>query len=270
MNTEQAKKLSEDALGRLMDALDRGESDTLKTYFKTMARFHRYSAMNCLLILSQCPTATHVAGYQSWRKLGRQVLKGAKGIAILAPMVGRKKSDDELTEDEQTRLFGFRAAHVFDVSATTGADLPEFASVKGDPNVYTERLKAFATRKGITLEYSADIAPAKGLCSGSAIKLLPNLSPAEEFSVLAHELAHSDLHFGKRRDETTKTIRETEAESVAFVVSEAVGLDTNTSSSDYILTYKGDRATLAESLVYIQRTAAQILDAVLPDASATS
>ena len=253
-----------------MDSLDRGESDTLKTYFKTMARFHRYSAMNCLLILSQCPTATHVAGYQSWRKLGRQVLKGAKGIAILAPMVGRKKSDDQLTEDEQTRLFGFRAAHVFDVSATTGTDLPKFATVKGDPNIYMERLKAFATRKGVTLEYSAEIAPARGLCSGNAIKLLPNLPPAEEFSVLVHELAHSDLHFGERRGETTKTIRETEAESVAFVVSEAVGLDTNTSSSDYILTYKGDRATLAESLVNIQRTAAHILDAVLPDASATS
>jgi len=270
MNTEQAKKLSEDGLTRLMEALDRGESETLKTYLKTMARFRRYSAMNCLLILNQCPTATHVAGYQTWRKLGRQVLKGAKGIAILAPMVGKKKSAEELTEDEQTRLFGFRAAHVFDVSATAGAELPEFATVKGNPSVYMERLKSFATRRGITLEYSADIAPAKGLCSGNAIKLLPDLPPAEEFSVLVHELAHSDLHFGERRGETTKTIRETEAEAVAFVVSEAVGLDTNTSASDYILTYRGDRTTLAESLVFIQRTAAQILDAVLPDAPADS
>lgn len=265
MNTEQAKQLSEDALNRLMDALDRGESDTLKLYLKTMARFHRYSAMNCLLIISQCPTATHVAGYQTWRKLGRQVLKGAKGIAILAPMVGRKKSDEQLAADEQTRLFGFRAAHVFDVSATSGADLPAFATVQGDPCEYTARLKAFVTCKGIALEYSDDIAPAKGLCSGKAIKLLPSLSPGEEFSVLVHEFAHSDLHFGDRRQETTKTIRETEAEAVAFVVSEAVGLETNTSASDYILTHRGDRATLAESLAFIQRTATEILDAILPD-----
>jgi antirestriction protein ArdC len=265
MNTEQAKKLSEDALTRLMEALDRGESDTLKTYLKSMARFHRYSAMNCLLILSQCPAASHVAGYQAWRKLGRQVVKGAKGIVILAPMVGRKKSDDELTEDEQTRIFGFRAAHVFDIAATTGATLPEFATVHGDPREYMDRLKAFVAGKGIALEYSDAIAPAKGLCAGKVITLLPGLEAGEAFAVLVHETAHAALHFGDRRNGTTKTIRETEAEAVAYVVSEAIGLDTTTSASDYILTHGGDPATLADSLAFIQRTAAEILDAIMPD-----
>jgi hypothetical protein len=114
MNTEQAKKLSADALSRLMEALERGQSEALKAYLAIMSRFHKYSWGNCLLIHSQFPNATHVGGFQFWLKLGRHVRKGEKGIAILAPMVGKKRTEDEITEDEQTRIFGFRAAHVFD------------------------------------------------------------------------------------------------------------------------------------------------------------
>lgn len=265
MRNEQIKQLSEDALAELMEALERGESETLKSYLKTMARFHRYSWGNCLLIQSQCPEASHVAGYQTWRKLGRQVVKGAKGIAIMAPMVGKVKPEEEHQEEERVRLFGFRVVHVFDVSNTTGEELPEFATVSGDPQQYMERLTAFVTSKGITLLYSGDIAPAKGLCSGKTITLLPNLQPAEAFAVLVHEAAHSALHFGDRRKETTKRVRETEAEAVAFVVSSAIGLDVNSACSDYILSYDGDKATLAESLAFVQTTAAEILQAILPD-----
>src|SRR5256712_5929495 len=112
MTTEQAKKLSEDALNRMMAALEHGQSDALKNYLRLMSRFHRYSWGNCLLIYSQRPDATHVAGFHAWLRLRRYVRKGEKGIVILAPMVGKKKTDGELTEDEQTRVFGFRAAHV--------------------------------------------------------------------------------------------------------------------------------------------------------------
>ena len=84
--------------------------------------------------------------------------------------------------------------------------------------------------------------------SGGKITLLPNLSSPEHFSVLAHEVAHELLHRTERRASTTHTIRETEAEAVAFVVSSAIGLDSNTSSSDYIQLHAGDKATLAESL----------------------
>lgn len=114
MNTERAKKMSEDALDRLMAALEQGQSETLKSYLHLMSRFRKYSWGNCLLIYSQRPNATHVAGFHAWLKLRRYVRKGEKGIVILAPMVGRKRSDDELAEDSETRVFGFRAAHVFD------------------------------------------------------------------------------------------------------------------------------------------------------------
>lgn len=261
MNTSEIKQLSEDAVTKLMEALERGESQTFKNYLQTMARFHKYSWQNSMLIISQCPTASHVAGYQTWRKLGRQVVKGAKGIAILAPLVGKAKPEEQ-HDGEEKRLFGFRAVYVFDVASTTGEELPEFSTVTGDPQQYMERLTAFVTAKGITLSYSDKIAPAKGQCSGKAITLLPNLQPAEAFAVLVHEAAHSALHFGERRKETTKKIRETEAEAVAFVVSSAIGLDVNSSCSDYILSYDGTKDTLAESLAFVQHTASEILQGI--------
>jgi hypothetical protein len=118
-----------------------------------------------------------VAGFHAWLKLRRCVRKGEKGIVILAPMVGRKHTsqDEELTEDSQSRLFGFRAAHVFDVSQTDGEALPEFAKVTGDPQGYAERLKEFVLSQHIALEYDARIRPAQGMSSGGKITLLPDL-----------------------------------------------------------------------------------------------
>ncbi len=116
MNTDQAKQLADTALTQLIEALEKGQSAALKEYLAIMSRFHKYTWGNFLLIARQRPTATHVAGFHAWLKLQRHVRKGEKGIVILAPMVGKAKSTDsaELTEDQQTRLFGFRAAHVFD------------------------------------------------------------------------------------------------------------------------------------------------------------
>jgi antirestriction protein ArdC len=267
MTTEQAKSLSEAAISKLVEALERGQSEALKLYLSVMSRFHRYSWGNILLIYSQRPDATHVAGFHAWLRMRRYVRKGEKGIVILAPMVGRMKSakpDDELAEDQQTCIFGFRAAHVFDVNQTDGEPLPEFATVRGDPQEYTDRLRQFVASQNIILEYDSRIAPARGMSSGGKITLLPDLPPAEHFAVLAHEAAHELLHRGDRRTQTTHTVREIEAEAVAFVVSTAIGLDTNTSSRDYIQLHAGDKATLAESLAFIQQTASAILRAIEP------
>jgi hypothetical protein len=95
------------------------------------------------LVYSQRPDGTHIAGLHASLKLRRYVRKGEKDIVILAPMVGKKKSGDELDEGAQTRLFGFRAAYVFDMSQTEGDPLPEFATVQGDPQKFTERRKGF-------------------------------------------------------------------------------------------------------------------------------
>ena len=91
------------------------------------------------------------------------------------------------------------------------------------------------------------------------------LSPAEESSTLAHELAHEMLHYSGNGGRPTKTVRETEAEAVAFVVCQAVGLDTNTAASDYVQFYAGDKDTLAASLDRIQHTSTRIISAILDD-----
>jgi hypothetical protein len=89
MNQDQAKQLADEALNILASALELGESETLRAYLTAMGRFHQYSWGNALLIASQRPTATHVAGFHTWRKFGRHVRKGEKGIMILAPVVVR-------------------------------------------------------------------------------------------------------------------------------------------------------------------------------------
>ena len=97
------------------------------------------------------------------------------------------------------RPVGFRAAYVFDISQTDGQELPEIGNVNGDPSGYRARLGNFVTEQGITLEYSQDIAPARGTSAGGKITLLPGQSPAEEFATLVHEVAHEKMHRNEQR-----------------------------------------------------------------------
>jgi len=190
-------------------------------------------------------------------------------------MVGRKKPSDGIATEIQTdnaaderkpqqQLYGFRAAYVFDVSQTEGKELPTLADVEGDVTGHRERLIEYVESQNIKLRYSEKIAPAKGLSSGGRITLLTGMQPAEEFSTLVHEMAHEMLHRSERRTLTTKQVRETEAEAVAFVVCQSIGLQTGTASADYIQLWNGDAKLLAESLEVVQRTAAVILGAISP------
>ena len=125
-----------------------------------------------------------------------------------------------------------------------------------------ERLLDFIAAQGILLEYKESIAPALGMSYGGKIVLLPGQTPAEEFSTLVHEVAHELLHKSERRTATTKTVRETEAEAIAFVVSQTIGLDAGNAACDYIHLYHGNAALLTESLEVIQKTSAVILSAL--------
>jgi antirestriction protein ArdC len=270
MKADYARRVSRQAFNELVEAFEAGKSQKLVDYLKTMGRFHNYSLGNAILIGFQKPNATHVAGFRTWQKLGRHVKKKEKGIAIMAPILWRRKimpEDDENDEEEREEetALAFKTAYVFDISQTDGKPLPEFARVNGDPSVYTERLREYVTGKGIKIEYSDAIGSAEGVSAGGLIKLKKGLTAAEEFSVLAHEAAHERLHHSKETMPKDKKVRETEAEAVAFVVCHGIGLDTNSSSSDYIQLYNGDKETLIKSLERIQRTAAEILEAVMAD-----
>ena len=269
MKLDVATKLAEQGLDQLAEALAQGRSDTLEDYLSVLAKFHRYSFQNCMLIACQRPNATHVAGFNAWKKLGRQVVKGAKGIAILAPCVYRSKDDDEAADgDKKAVVMGFKVVHVFDVSQTEGEDLPQFAAIDGDPGELIERLELVIGQHDISLTYDYLPSGALGVSAAGSIIIRPDLSPAERFAVLAHEFAHELLHKGERRHDTTKTVRETEAEAVAFVVCQAIGLDSSTRSADYIQLYRGTTETLAESLDYIQKTATHILALIETDNAA--
>jgi hypothetical protein len=117
--------------------------------------------------------------------------------------------------------------------------------------------------------FTERIAPALGMSYGRRIATLPGQSKAEEFSTLVHELAHEMLHKAERRTATTNTVRETEAEAIAFVIGKAVGLETGSASADYIHLYHGNASLLAESLEVIQRTSAVIFAALQPSAVET-
>ena len=268
MKANHARKVSKQAFNELLEAVEAGKSQKLVEYLKAMGSFHNYSLGNAILIGFQCPKATQVAGFRTWQKLGRHVKRNEKGIAIMAPIVWRKKAmhaddaEDKQERKEETTL-AFKTAYVFDVSQTDGKPLPNFACVNGDPGVYIERLREYVTSKGIMLEYSDAIGSAEGASFGGLIRLKKGLSAGEEISVLAHEAAHEILHKNRYNMPKDRKVRETEAEAVAFVVCHAIGLDTNSASSDYIQLYNGDKETLMESLGWIQRTAAEILEAVM-------
>src|SRR6202049_4911010 len=178
MKSEQIKQITNKAVEQLIAALNEGRSETLTQYLAAIGRFHRYSLRNVMLIASQKPAATHVAGFHAWHKLGRFVKKGEKGIFILAPTVRRKNESAEQNQtDESSTTVGFRAAYVFDISQTDGQELPAIGTVNGDPHEYRERLGKFVTDQGILLRYSWDIAPARGTSAGGKITLLPGQAP---------------------------------------------------------------------------------------------
>jgi hypothetical protein len=233
------QKLIKQAVDFLLQQLKEGKSETLTAYLAAMARFHAYSFGNILSIARQRPTATHVAGFHAWKELGRFVKRGEKGIQILAPMAGKRRSkndaDRNSVQDDSAKpqpvLIGFRAVYVFDVAQTEGADLPEFEqNISGEVGEHRERLVEFLARQNIALEYNENIAPALGVSYGGKIALLPGQSKAEDFTSL--------------------------------VVGQAIGLEMGRASSDYIQMYAGNAALLAESLEVVQRTSAVILDAI--------
>lgn len=271
MKKEEAKKLADQALTDLQQALEAGRSEVLTRYLDTMSRFHHYSFCNCMLIARQMPDATYVAGFRRWLELGRHVRKGEKGIGILAPLVYRKRAEDETSdEDNGPTLRGFKIVHVFDVSQTEGEDLPELARIQGDPGELLDSLEQLIRAGGIHLKDEVLPHGTKGVSRKGEIAIAEGLPPAERFAVLAHEVAHEWMHDAEQRQGLSKTVLETEAEAVSYVVCRSFGLDCSTRSSDYIQMYRGSQVTLIESLERIQKTATRIIESLSQTRTTTS
>jgi antirestriction protein ArdC len=179
-------------------------------------------------------------------------------------MIYRKAEQEQPSADERevSALRGFKVVHVFDVSQTEGEELPRFAAVSGTPGEYLARLEQLVRSRGIVVDYGFIAGGSLGISRDGSIEIRPDLPAGETFAVLVHEFAHELLHKSERRKDTTRTIRETEAEAVAHVVCQAFGIDCTTRSADYIQLYQGDEQTLLQSLDHIQKTAAEIIDAL--------
>lgn len=260
---------------RVLSMLEEGveqitNSDEFERYLRFSARFHGYSARNCLLIFAQRPGASRVAGYRGWQELGRQVRRGEEGIRILAPV--SYAVEDEGSGEKVRALVGFKVASVFDVSQTNGEPLPE-APMPEDPNPdddpagvaarVHEGLYRLCEGEGVTVEM-ADLPPGHygGYeRKGRRIVLNRALGEVERATTLAHELAHHLLH---REDDgaSTKAVREIEAEGVAFAVFGYFGFDTSRFTFAYIARYAREPEALKAALSRIQKAVHELIEAV--------
>lgn len=223
-------------LGKLEDAA------SWQAFLRAQARFHRYSYANTLLILRQRPAASAVAGFATWRALGRSVRRGERAIWIVAPVFERRGPAAE------RRVVGFRRVAVFDVSQTDGAELTVCCSpLQGaDPPGLFARLVEVAQALGFAVEL-ADLEPG---CYGDCtyglrrIRVSRSASGAQAAKTLAHELAHACLH----EHAPDRALAELEAESVAYICCQVMGLDTGQYSFGYLATWAGGTAEAQSAL----------------------
>jgi hypothetical protein len=275
MKREDAMKLAEERLQELAQALEQGRSHVLENYLSAVARLHKYSFRNLMLIASQCPEAVHVAGFHTWRSMDRTVKKGESGIAILAPLIRRASREDrsvanigartdaqETKTDDSSDPMGYRVVYVFDISQTEGKDFSPVTPIATSEAHALKELEGVYEQLGITLETRPLGWGTDGVSQIGQVLIQEGLSEAARFSTLAHELSHELLHSeqDRRSGQFSKRQMEVEAEAVAFVVCTAHGIDCRDQSRDYIHFYQGDTKLLLKSMNRIQQTAAKILD----------
>ena len=262
---DQGKPREPDIFVRLEQAVGAiHDSDTFRRYLDVQSRFPTYSPNNVVLILSQRPDATRVAGYATWRALDRQVRRGEKGIRIIVPM--RRKENEEDTPEESRLFFG--SAVVFDVSQTDGAPLPEVPVpiLEGEAGgTLMESLLAWAGQEGVRVRLDRGELPrsAMGDYTPSEQSIRLAAAPMRQMvKTLAHELGHH-VHLTRFGEESrVQEERETVAEAVAYVVCAAHGIDTGERSFSYIATWAEDGRALKAAMGTIQKVAAVIIEGI--------
>ena len=253
MNTAELTAHIEQTLESL--AVQTGEvrqSEMFIEYLKFASRFHSYSLGNILLILWQKPTATRVAGYRAWQKMNRYVRKGEKGLAILAPCVYGDKTDAA-----KTRIF-FKPVWVFDISQTEGEPLPDINWRTTEQNTELQSaLTALVESNGWHVAYTDGLDGAEGSCQYSTKTI--NLLKDTGTSTLVHEIGHMLLH--EDHKDMSREDKETEAESVSFVVCTHFGLET---AAPMYLASWSEPKQIKEHADRIIKTAHKIIESVKP------
>lgn len=279
MNTpiELRSEKASDRLKEITDRLEQGvtelfESDRYKEYLRVMAKFHNYSFNNTLLIALQCPGATRLAGFQSWKKFGRHVKKGEKGIKVIAP-APYKKTIEKDGEETVILVPHFKVVSTYDISQTEGKPLPSIATpLTGNMERYDDFMAALAQVSPVPIGFGDISGSAHGYydLKEKRIAVREGMSEQQTLKTLIHEVSHAKLHdFDLKappdeRPDIDRQTMECQAEAVAFVCCERFGLDTSGYSFGYIAGWSSDRELkeLRSSLEIIRNTAAEIIDSV--------
>jgi antirestriction protein ArdC len=281
----------------ITDKLEQGikelfESERFKEYLRTMSKFYNYSFNNTLLIAMQKPEATYVAGYTSWqRNFDRQVLKGEKGIKILAPAPYKAQEEREkidpltqkpvigtdgkaVTETVEVLRPAFKVVSVFDVSQTDGKELPDIIvdELKGTVENYEAFFDALKQVSPVPISFEDIPGGAKGFFSPveSRIAIQEGMSEIQTVKTAIHEIAHAKLHAVKPDEKTApedrkdRHTKEVEAESVAYTVCQRYGIETSDYSFGYIAGWSSGKETkeLKSSLDTIRKTAAEMIEGI--------
>jgi hypothetical protein len=278
-------------IDELVDDVDEAQaSEEFQEWLNVQSRFHDYSHRNTLLIKLQCPEATKVAGYNTWRnEFDRYVQEGEQAIWIWAPIIAKQCPEcenspsyhedseceyDETPPEEWSKgLVGFKPTAVFDVSQTNGEPLPELETeATGDAEDLVPTLTDAASDLGVTVRIvEADDwehGDAMGICESRSlhdlqpvVKAKARENQADLAVTLIHEYAHALLHFDID-DDTERAKREVEAEAVAYIVGRFLGLDTS-GSAFYLAAWENDDAeVIQDRLGRISSTAQEIIGTV--------
>lgn len=289
---EQIKALTEKIEEGIQTLFQSGDLEKYQAYLRTVSRFHRYSVNNQMLIFAQCPHATLVAGYQKWQnQFSRHVLRGEKGITIIAPTpykikVEQKKLDPDtkqplldadgktITEEKEVQIPMFRPVKVFDVSQTDGEPLPEqvkspVAELTGNVEHYEAFMDALKLVSPVPIEIKPLSSNLDGFFSPSkqSITLREGMSEVQTVCAAVHEIAHSKLHnYARQPDSQPKdsSTEEMEAESIAYTVCAYFGIETSANSFGYVATWSKDKDVKAfrASLDTIRKTSSELISGV--------
>lgn len=235
------------------------------------ARFRSYSTLNLLLLFSQACSRgfspTLVAGYRGWQRLGRQVKKGEKALYIFAPNLRKVTAGQDVSagDDIERTVVGYRLVGVFDLSQTSGDDLPVLPEPRlldtesSNAVVLLESLKAFLVDRGFRVEYE-ELDAVNGFTDfeNRMVKVRSDVSSGQRLKTLAHEAAHVILH---QEQNVSRTRAELEAESCAYVVCRALGLDSSSYSFPYVARWSlGDINLVSQVAQTVHSGAGRLLD----------
>lgn len=255
---------------RLAELLAQGRTEEFKEFLRFCGRFHRYSYNNSILIMLQAPQAEFVAGYRAWQAMGRNVRKGEKAIAILAPRLVR---DDDAPPQADGRpakkLVGFTYTSVFGDHQTEGDPIPDSGmTVKGGDASTMALLERLIGRCPLPVRWAGEgetLGAAHGWTDGKEIVMVRSRCEAEPHHALRvffHEWGHAALHFGADRKDTTREQRELEADSVAYVLCAMHGVEAGEGVRNYLTGWKATPEGLKASLHQIQKAVKTVMDAV--------